>query len=269
MLKYMQLDLLKESLESLGVDFEYNKNEVEYRNYMVNNPIVMENRVGGPNGGIDPVTGLPFTGGSPVISSGEQRANGEKIISILMSDLSLTREQAAGIVGVIMSESGANPAAFNKGERNGTYKSSSANNVGSAYGTKGSPWSYGAGICQWTFCDRKEKAIMKGLGVSREEAINIIKTRGIESLSLEDQAKMLVGELKSAYSATLEGIRKCSTASQSAATYYCHSVAGFSSSKEPASQAEINKMNARYSTVGANSQINKGMNYAEGFMIQQ
>lgn len=262
MLKYMQLDLLKESLESLGIDFGYNTNEVEYRNYMVNNPIVIEEVHNDPAGGIDGMLG----GNPPTLTSGEQKANGEKIISILMSDLSLTKEQAAGVVGVIVAESGANPGAFNKGERNGTYRSSSANNTGGAYGTKGSAWSYGAGICQWTFCDRKEKALMLGLGVSREQAINIIKTQGIESLPLEQQAKMLVGELRNTYKATLEGIRKCSTASQAAATYYCHSVAGFSSSREPASQAEINKMNAKYSKVGATSQINKGMSFAEGFM---
>jgi len=83
-----------------------------------------------------------------------------------MKDLNLTKAQAAGIAGVLTAESGINPSAFNKKEKAGTYTSSSANNKGAKYGEKNSPWSYGAGIGQWTFTDRKEKAIMGGLGVN-------------------------------------------------------------------------------------------------------
>lgn len=39
MLKYIQLDLLKESIESLGYDMKSNKNDVEYTNYLIENPI--------------------------------------------------------------------------------------------------------------------------------------------------------------------------------------------------------------------------------------
>lgn len=259
MFKYMQLDLLKETMESLGYDLGPNENEVEYRNYLIDNPLEI-------NGGMGPNEFVDFSDAAP-ISNAQTKANGNKVISALMSILGLTREQAAGIAGVMTAESGVNPAIFNKGEKAGIYKSSSANNQGTPYGTKHSPWSYGAGICQWTFCDRKEKAIMGGLGVSKEQAKQIIMTKGIEGLSLDDQIKMLAFELRTTYRATLAGIKKCTSASQAAATFYCHSIAGFSTSTEPASQAEINAMNAKYGGVGAHNQINKGMKFANGYLV--
>lgn len=192
--------------------------------------------------------------------------NAEIVISTLMADLGLTRSQAAGITGVLEAESGINPQAFNSKEKNGTYSSSSANNQGKQYGHKNSPWSYGAGIGQWTFTDRKEKAIMGGLGLNQDEAINLIKTKGIESLSLEQQIKMLEYELTNNYKNTLEGIKKCTNASDAAATFYCHAIAGYSSSKEKATLDEIKQMNKKYSKVGAKELINKGMKNAEKYV---
>lgn len=200
------------------------------------------------------------------ISSGQTKANALVVMSMLMNDLGLTKAQAAGIAGVMTVESGVNPHIVNAAEKKGTYKTSGANNEGTPYGTKHSPWSYGAGICQWTYCDRKEKAIMGGLGVSREEAIKIIKTKGIEGLSLEQQIKMLEYEFKTSYKYTLAGIKKCDSAELAAATFYCHAVAGYSTSTEPATSKEIAAQNAAYAKVGANSQINKGMAYAKGYM---
>ena len=52
-----------------------------------------------------------------------------------MDRLQLTREQAAGIMGVIQAESNGDPAAYNKKEKAGKYKGSAANGAG-----------YGAGI---------------------------------------------------------------------------------------------------------------------------
>ena len=200
------------------------------------------------------------------ISSGQTKANALVVISALTKDLGLTKFQAAGVAGVLTAESGVNPHIVNVGEKKGTYKSSEANNEGTPYGTKHSPWSYGAGICQWTYCDRKEKVIMGGLGVSKQEAINIIKTKGIEGLSLEQQIKMLEYEFRTSYKYTLSGLKKCTNAEQAAATFYCHAVAGYSTSTEPASSAEIAKKNAAYAKVGENSQINKGMTFAKGYM---
>lgn len=260
-LRRLTIDLTKESFEYLGYDMGPTKNEIDYYNYLVNDPIVFSDGDLMGNGWDDGTGGL-----SPQITSGQTKANALQVISMLVSDLGLTREQAAGIAGVMTAESGVNPAIFNKGERAGTYKSSGANNEGTPYGTKHSPWSYGAGICQWTYCDRKEKAIMGGLKVSREQAINIIKTKGIEGLSLENQVKMLEYELQTTYKNTLAGIKKCVSATQSAATFYCHAVAGYSTSTDPATQSEVNKKNMAYAKVGATSQINKGMSFAQGYI---
>ena len=210
-----------------------------------------------------------LVGASPMISTGQTKANAQLLISKLMNDLGLTKAQAAGIAGVLTAESGINPGSVNIGEKTGKYHSSNANNKGTPYGTKHSPWSYGAGICQWTFTSRKETAIMGGLHVTKERAIQIIKGGGIESLSLEQQISMLEYELRNSYKYTLRGILKCNGASQSAATYYCHAIAGYSTSSEPASHEEIRKMNAKYAKVGANSQINKGMRFAEGYMTNK
>ena len=267
-LSHTIINLYKLVIEDMGYDMGDTNNEIEYRNYLVDDPVKFTE----PFSADELSTGDGYSIGGPptvstMISSGQTKANALKVISMLISDLGLTKAQAAGIAGVMTAESGINPGIVNSGEKRGTYKSSSANNEGTPYGTKHSPWSYGAGICQWTFCDRKEKAIMGGLGVSKQEAIHIIKTKGIEGLSLEQQIKMLEYELNTSYKYTLDGLKKCTTAAQAAATFYCHAVAGYSTSTEPATNAEIAKKNAAYSKVGANSQINKGMSYAQGYMI--
>ena len=176
-------------------------------------------------------------------STGDSRKNAELIIDFLMRRLGLTRAQAAGIAGVGMAESGCMPNNYNRAEKAGTYKSSAANGAG-----------YGAGVWQWSN-QRKNKALAL-----------IGKPGPIENLSLGEQCEMLARELEGSYKATLEGIKKCSSAAQSAATFYCHSIAGYSRSTEPATQAEIDRDNARYAKVGGNSQINKGMKYANGLM---
>ena len=253
----LRLQILKEIYEGLGISLGNTDNLIAYKNYLINNPEMF-----GQSGGYGGVN----SGGAPMLTSGQIKANALKVISILMQKLGLTKEQACGICGPLTSESQMNPAIFNKGEKNGTYTSSGANNTGAPYGDKHCPWSYGAGICQWTFTQRKESAIMGGLRVSREKAISIIKGGGIESLSLENQVDMLIYELQTTYKNVLAGIKKCKTAAQAAATFYCHGLAGFSKSSEPATQAEIDHHNERYSHIGANSQINKGMRYAEGYM---
>ncbi len=264
-LSHAIINLYKLCIEDMGYDMGDTNNKIEYRNYLFDNPIKLKDPFSADDKSIDDGTGGPPTV-SARISSGQTKANALKVISMLMSDLGLTKAQAAGVAGVMTAESGVNPGIVNIGEKRGTYKSSGANNEGTPYGTKHSPWSYGAGICQWTYCDRKEKAIMGGLGVSKQEAINIIKTKGIEGLSLEQQIKMLEYEFKTSYKYTLTGLKKCTTAEQAAATFYCHALAGYSTSTEPATNSEIAKKNAAYSKVGANSQINKGMSYAKGYM---
>lgn len=172
--------------------------------------------------------------------SGNSLENGRYVINSLMSRLNLSKEQAAGIAGVIMSESGINPSAYNKAEKAGKLKASSANGVG-----------YGAGMLQWSN-DRKRTALKL---IGREGS-------NIEDLSLDDQIEMLARELEGPYKNTLLGIRSSKNASEAAATMYCHNVGGFSSSTRPATKSEIDTMNKRYSKFG-NNIINRGMSYAE------
>ena len=234
-LVWARQDILKSILETTGINFGETKNNIEYHNYLIDNPV----KIGGPG-----MNGMYTFGDQALtISSGQSRQNGLYIISQLMSRLGLTRPQACGVVGVIMAESGCNPGSVNVAEKEGRYPKSAANGPG-----------YGAGICQWSLQRKNTAAALIGA------------TPPIENIPLEGQTEMLIRELLGSYKNTVIGLRKCTSAAQAAATYYCHAVAGYSTSQEPATQAEIDRDNARYSTVGANSQINKGMGYAEGFM---
>lgn len=171
---------------------------------------------------------------------GNSLENGKRVISALMSRLNLSKEQAAGIAGVMMSESGINPASYNKAEKSGKLKGSSANGAG-----------YGAGMLQWS--NNRKRAALRLIG---KEGSNI------EDLSLEDQIEMLARELEGPYKSTLAGIRSSRNASEAAATMYCHNVGGFSSSINPATKQEIEQMNKRYSKFAHNI-VNRGMSYAE------
>lgn len=171
------------------------------------------------------------------------------VINSIMQRLQLTPEQAAGIAGVIMSESGLNPKSYNKAEKSGNLKGSSANGKG-----------YGAGLLQWS----------KG---RKNQALRLIGKENykIEDLSLEDQLEIIARELEGPYKNTLEGIRKCKTASEAAATMYCHNVGSFSNSNLPASQQEIDKVNKMYSKFTGNNPdnliVNRGIKYAENLLL--
>ena len=255
-LEHLRVNLLKEVMEYFAFEFGDTKNKI---NYEIN---AKEEDFKDFNIYSFSVQDVPFI----PQTSAQIMSNGEIAINILMEQLGLTRAQAAGIVGVFGAENGVNPHSYNKAEKHGTYPGSGANNQGGPYGSKHSPWSYGAGIGSWTYCSMKEQALA-GLGMSREQAKNFIMTKGIESLGLEDQLKIIIYQLTHTQTRTLEGIRKCDSPELAAATYYCHAVAGakFASSTEPATQEEINFFNNKYSTVGVNSQINKGMGWARKF----
>lgn len=181
------------------------------------------------------------------VSGSTKRASGNSnsaiIMNTLMDRLQLTREQAAGIMGVIQAESHGDPAIFNKAEKAGTHKGSSANGAG-----------YGVGIIQWSL--GRKKTALKLIGKENSR---------IEDLSLEDQIEMMIKELEGPYKHALNGIRKCTNARDAAATFYCHNVAGYSSSDNIATQEEINAKNRRYGHAGSPRQINIGMDYAEQF----
>ena len=74
---------------------------------------------------------------------------------------------------------------------------------------------------------------------------------------------MVCRELEGPYKNTLDGIRASKTASEAAATMYCHNVGGFSSSPNPATEDEISNMNRRYKKFAPDGIVNRGMKYAE------
>lgn len=173
----------------------------------------------------------------------------------------------AALVGCMIAESNITPSAYNKGEKNGTLKSSSACNKNTAYGTKTSPWAYGAGIIQWTFTDRKEKALMVGLNYSQSQAEALIKGAGIESLTLQQQLQMVVGEIsKGLYKSNFGVVMpKCNNLKEAVAAVYCRFLGGFSSKTSVPTDADIKRLDKAYDA--ANSKVISGfstrLKYAE------
>lgn len=176
-------------------------------------------------------------------------------VEYLRDNLGWEDYKCAALVGCMMAESGVNPQAVNKGEKNGTLKASSACNKGTTYGTKTSPWAYGAGIIQWTFTDRKEKAIMGGLGYTQTQAKQLIQGGGIESLTLEQQMKMVVYEIsKGLYKNNFTMVMtKCETLKDAVASVYCRFLGGFSSKTTIPTDADIKRLDKGYNTANMKS----------------
>lgn len=99
------------------------------------------------------------------------KAKAKKARDFFMKRLSLTKEQASGITGVLISETNLNPASYNKNEKeNKSY--------------------YGAGIGSWTFSKTKDR--IKGL-------LSTIsgKDKGeIENYSLDEQLEAYAQDLE-------------------------------------------------------------------------
>ena len=181
-------------------------------------------------------------------------------VEYLRDNLKWDDYMCAALVGCMIAESNINPSAINKGEKNGTLVSSSACNKNTGYGTKTSPWAYGAGIIQWTFTDRKEKALMIGLGYSQQQAQQLIQGKGIESLNLETQLRMVVGEISKGLYKDNFGvvIRKCENIKDAVASVYCRFLGGFSSKTTIPTDADIKRLDKSYDS--ANSKVISGFN---------
>ena len=126
------------------------------------------------------------------ITNAQAKANGEKLIQVLMSEFGLQKFQAAAFAGVFMAESGLNPAAYNKEEKSGRgvpgQSKATAQKLAATCG-------YGAGLAQWTFQERKSKAVA-ALNKSRGTSYN---WRVLEAIPLEDQVRMVGLELKAPF----------------------------------------------------------------------
>lgn len=92
----------------------------------------------GTIGGSNVYTGGDYGSGSNAITTAQADANAMEIMKFFVSK-GLTPEQASGFVGCWGAESMCNPHAYNKAEKAGRFKGSSANGAG-----------YGAGLAQWS-----------------------------------------------------------------------------------------------------------------------
>lgn len=101
----------------------------------------------------------------------------------LMKRLGLTKEQAAGVTGVMIAENGIDPTSYCKGEKDGSLKRKGLSSAG--------PADYGAGIGSWTFAQTKNtiKEILKQVaGKDKGE---------IENYSLDEQLEAYCRHLES------------------------------------------------------------------------
>lgn len=188
-------------------------------------------------------------------------------VEYLRDNLHWCDYMCAALVGCMIAESNITPSAYNKGDKNGTLISSSACNKNTPYGTKTSPWAYGAGIIQWTFTDRKEKALMIGLGYTQQQAQKLIKGAGIESLSLKQQLQMVVGEITNGMYKSNFGIvmPKCQTLKEAVSAVYCRYLGGFSSKTSVPTDSDIKRLDKSYDAANAKAISGFGirLKYAE------
>lgn len=129
------------------------------------------------------------------ITSDQQKKNAIYIANHMINNASLTKVQAAAICGICMSESRCNPMSTNEKEKKTLPEGA-----------------YGAGITQWTHVDTKNKALT-----------NAGFTAGtrIETLSLESQCKMLVGDSTKRLKTQYDTLKMCMTIEDATATAYC------------------------------------------------
>lgn len=154
----VKVNLLKETLESLGIDFSYTHNPIQYINYAKNVPIELQSLSDiGDLAGLIGAEGTGFSKPGGYLTTEQQAANAKIIFTYLVGKLGLTNAGAVGAIANMMQESGLNPGAYNKGEATGTYRGSSANGGG-----------YGAGIIQWSLDWKWEEE--RRIGMKIEQA---------------------------------------------------------------------------------------------------
>ena len=129
------------------------------------------------------------------IEEGIERAT--LVAEYLVENGNFTKEQAAAIVGVYVDENKCDPASYMKEEKEG---------LGAA-GTGGN--GYGAGIASWTREDFKNQCL---------EAAGIPKNTPIESLSLEQQADMVIAMSNSNLKTYYNALRRCDSIEDASAT---------------------------------------------------
>lgn len=143
------------------------------------------------------VTNGPWNNVKIPKASGTALSRAVTVANYLVENGGLTKVQAAAVVGVYIDENGCNPGTYNKAEKAGK----------GAKGTSG--FGYGAGIASWTFTDFKNKALTQ---------VGFPQFTPIETLSLEDQAKMVVGNINGNASYYYNALKRCASIEDASAT---------------------------------------------------
>lgn len=175
-LSCLVINLTKNTYEQYGINLGKTKANLVYHNYLVQNPLSFQ-------------TNSAFLGGAPLpISSKQARENARILISILIKEFGLADFQAAAFAGVFEAESGLNPASFNVLEKTGRGNPGQSQKTAQLLAATAG---YGAGIAQWTFKERKQKAV-QSLNSATGKNYN---WQQIEAIPFDDQVRMVMFEL--------------------------------------------------------------------------
>ncbi len=143
------------------------------------------------------VTNGPWNNVTIPKASGTALSRAVTVAKYLVQHGGLTKIQAAAVVGVYIDENGCNPGTYNKAEKAGR----------GAKGTGG--FGYGAGIASWTFTDFKNKSLTQA---------GFPKYTAIEGLGLEDQAKMVIGNINGDMQIYFNALKRCKNIEDASAT---------------------------------------------------
>lgn len=119
------------------------------------------------------------------------------VANFLIKNAHLSKIQASAVVGVYIDENDCNPSSYNKAEKNGK----------GASGTDG--FGYGSGIASWTHVEFKNMALTQA---------GFKAFTPIESLSLEQQSKMVLGNINGNMKKYYNALKRCNTIEDASAT---------------------------------------------------
>lgn len=211
------------------------------------------------------------------ITNGNDLAQSMEIRDRLMKELGWKDYMAAALIGCVYGEAGGfKPWMVNVGEKSGSLRSSRAcyNKPGSSEPYNGA-YSYGAGIIQFTFWNRKLRAAQivaaknGGLihGMKPEEflmaidgpgkrtctkpsawqkAAKVDYKGGIENLTLDEQFDVLIGELINNYPAINKSVKMSKNLQEALAVIYCGYIGGFSNKVEIPTPTMVQKKVTAY-----------------------
>lgn len=222
----------------------------------------------------------------------------------LMRELGWKDYMAAALIGCVYGEAGGfRPWMVNVGEKSGSLKSSSACYKGPRTSSKelehyDAAYSYGAGIIQFTFWDRKLRAATivakknggKVHGMAPEQflmaidepgrrtcinpspwqkATKVSYPGGIENLTLDEQFDILIGEIKEVNPAINESVKRSTNLQEALAVIYCNYIGGTYRKVEIPSPEKVQRKVYAYMRANPNSSEKdhymKRLGYAKNF----